>query len=61
MLYVKGFVEPSHLFAIITLNGKQVGLYHKIIGKDGKTMTQTYKGIDDEGKPMSIIKILVKQ
>lgn len=59
--YVEGYVEPGHWFAIITQNGNQVGLYHKIISKDGKTMTQTYKGIDEQGNVLNIMKIMEKQ
>ncbi len=60
-LYVEGYVEPGHWFAVITLHGNQVGLYHKIISKDGKTMKQTYKGADEQGKPLKIIKVMEKQ
>jgi hypothetical protein len=61
LLYVEGYVEPGHWFAVITQNGNQVGLYHKIISKDGKTMTQTFKGVDEQGKALNIIKIMEKQ
>ncbi|NLD35897.1 MAG: hypothetical protein GX654_03425 [Desulfatiglans sp.] len=61
LLYVEGYVEPGHWFAVITQNGNQVGLYHKIISKDGKTMTQTFKGVDEQGKSLNIMKIMEKQ
>ncbi len=61
LLYVEGFVEPGHWYASITLNGKQVALYHKIISRDGMTMRQTYTGTNDEGRPLKIIKVLEKQ
>ena len=61
LLYVEGYVEPGHWFAVITLNGNQVGLYHKIISSDGKTMTQTFKGVDENGKPVNIKKVMEKQ
>ena len=61
LLYVEGYVEQGHWFAIITMNGSQVGLYHKIISEDGKTMTQTFKGVDEKGKHQNITKVLEKQ
>ena len=61
LLYVEGYVEPGHWFAIITQNGNQVGLYHKIISMDGKTMTQTFKGFNEKGKLVNITKVLEKQ
>ncbi|MBN1906791.1 MAG: hypothetical protein JW927_17035 [Deltaproteobacteria bacterium] len=61
LLYVEGYVEPGHWFAVITQNGNQVGLYHKIISKDGKTMTQTFKGVNEQGKVVSVMKIMEKQ
>ncbi len=61
LLYVEALVEPGHWYASITMNDKQVGLYHKIISKDGKTMRQTYTGFDDDGKPIKIIKVLERQ
>ncbi|MFW9943129.1 MAG: hypothetical protein ACFFFT_18975 [Candidatus Thorarchaeota archaeon] len=61
MLYVEVLVEPGHWFASITMDKKQIGLYHKVISKDKKTMKQVYTGLDDNGKPITIKKVLERQ
>jgi hypothetical protein len=42
-------------------NGKQIARYYKVVSKDGKTMRQTLTGMDREGKPVNIIKVLERQ
>ena len=42
-------------------DGKQVGTRHKKISKDGKTLRQTIRGFDDEGKPFEVLLVLEKQ
>jgi len=45
----------------ITQDGRQIAMYHKIVSKDGKTMRQTWTGIDKEGNPIYIIKLFERQ
>ena len=61
MLYVEVLVEPGHWFASIIKDKKQIGLYHKVISKDIKTMNQLYTGLDDNGNPITIKKVLERQ
>ena len=61
MLYVEVLVGPGHWFASITMDKKQIGLYHKEVSKDKKTMNQVYTGLDDNGKPITIKKVLERQ
>ena len=61
MLYVEVLVEPGHWYASITEDKKQIGLYHKVVSKDKKTMMQVYTGQDDNGKPLTIKKVLERQ
>jgi hypothetical protein len=42
-------------------NGKQVGVGHYVISKDGKTWNSTFKGIDDQGKPIEEYAVGYKQ
>ncbi len=42
-------------------NGKQFATMHKVISKDGKTMTQTIRGVDDQGKPFKQIQVFDRQ
>ena len=61
MLYVEVLVEPGHWYASITEDKKQIGLYHKVVSKDKKTMMQVYTGHDDNGKPLTIKKVFERQ
>ncbi len=61
MLYVEVLAEPGHWYAAIMKDKKQTGLYHKVVSRDGKTMMQVYTGIDDNGKPVTIKKVLERQ
>ena len=42
-------------------NGKQVGLMHVSISKDGKTFTTSWKGTDAQGKPYEYFVLYEKQ
>ena len=61
LLYIETLIEPGHWIATILMNGKQVAIYHKVIDKDGKTMRQTFKGVDPDGKPFEQIQVYDKQ
>jgi hypothetical protein len=61
VLYDEVLVAPGHWYVSITQNGRQIAMYNKIVSKDGKTMRQTWTGIDKEGKPLHIIKVFERQ
>jgi hypothetical protein len=61
VLYDEVLVAPGHWLVSITQDGRQIAMYQKIVSKDGKTMRQTWTGIDKEGKPLHIIKMFEKQ
>jgi hypothetical protein len=41
--------------------GKTVQTYHRVVSKDGKTMTVTIKGTNAQGKPVSNVVVFEKQ
>jgi len=61
VLYVQTLIETGHWCVCIMKDGKQIARYHKIVSKDGRTMTQTLTGIDGEGKPVNMMKVLERQ
>ena len=61
VIYVQTFIEKGHWCVCIMKDGKQTARYHKVVSKDGKTMRQTLTGMDGEGKPVNIIKVLERQ
>ena len=61
VIYVQTLIEPGHWCVNIMKNGKQTARYHKVVSKDGKTMRQTLIGIDGEGKPVNMMKVLERQ
>jgi hypothetical protein len=42
-------------------DGKQFLMMHKLISPDGRTMRQTIKGLDPEGRPAEQIQVLHRQ
>jgi hypothetical protein len=47
------YIEPKidgEFYVVAMKNGKQVGIRHKAISRDGKTMRQTFTGIDEKDK-----------
>ncbi len=47
---VETLLGPGDWLATFMVNGKQRAIIHKVISQDGKTMTQTGKRIDPEGR-----------
>lgn len=54
-------VEPGDWYHTSLQNGKQVAVIHGIVSKDGKTMRQITKGIDEKGKPYEDIEVYDRQ
>jgi len=61
VIYVQTLIETGHWCVCIMKDGIQTARYHKIVSKDGKTMRQTLTGIDGEGKPVNMMKVLERQ
>jgi hypothetical protein len=61
VVYVQTLIESGHWCVCIMKDGKQIARYHKIVSKDAKTMRQTLTGIDSEGNPINIMKVLERQ
>jgi hypothetical protein len=59
--YVETLIEPGHWYVTVMENGKQIGTIHKTISKDRKTMRQTLKGVDPNGKPFEQIQVFDRQ
>jgi len=54
-------VEPGDWYHTALRNGKQVEVIHGIVSKDGKTMRQITKGVDEKGKPYESVEVYEKQ
>jgi hypothetical protein len=54
-------VAPGETFTTFLQDGKQAQLHHNIVSKDGKTMTQTIKAINDKGQSVDVIEVWNKQ
>ena len=61
VIYVQTLIEEGHWCVCIMRDGKQTARYHKVVSKDGKTMRQTLTGMDGEGNPVNIVKVLERQ
>jgi hypothetical protein len=59
--FVETLIEPGNWYVTAMQNGKQVSWAHKTISKDGKTMTQTWKNMDAQGKPIVDIEVFDRQ
>jgi hypothetical protein len=54
-------IDPYDIYAVYLMNGKQVGLFHMVISKDGKTITGKAKVTDAQGKPFELVNVFEKQ
>lgn len=54
-------VAPDDMYGTSIQNGKQVEMTHTFVGKDGKTMNRTIKGMDDQGKPFEAFEVYDRQ
>ena len=61
MTLVATKIDPSNSYLTAMLNGKQVFVGQSVVSKDGKTMRNTAKGIDPQGKPFESLSVFVKQ
>jgi hypothetical protein len=54
-------INPSDRYLTGIQDGKQNGVSHYVISKDGKTLTVTTKGTDANGKPFESLTVFDKQ
>jgi len=59
--YVDTVVEPGNWYMADLRDGKQVGVTHVFVSKDGKTMQFAAKGTDAQGKPSETLSVFNKQ
>ncbi len=50
ILYIESLIERGHWYVTVLEDGKQIGLMHKVIAKDGKTMRITTRSLNEQGK-----------
>jgi len=54
-------LEPRDVYLTFLKDGKQIGLEHYVVSKDGKSHTVVVKGMDEKGKPAEALYYLDKQ
>jgi len=54
-------INPNEWYTTNLQNGKQVGVGHYIVSKDGKTITEIGKDIDEKGKTVEETEVWDKQ
>ena len=61
LLLVETLVAPGEWYVTYIGNGKQTVLMHKAVSKDGKTLIQTIKGADTQGRTFEQIRVYERQ
>ena len=59
--FVQTRIAQDEWLVTYLIDGKQFITRHKKISKDGKTLVQTIKGIDNHGQPIDVLLILERQ
>ena len=59
--WIETLIAPGDWYVTRLLNGKQIGVMHKTFSRDGKTMTQTSRIIDAQGKFIEEVAVLDRQ
>jgi hypothetical protein len=58
---IETLIAPGEWYATFLKNEKQFIVVHKVVGKDGQTMSLSSTGIDDQGKPFEQIVVYDRQ
>jgi hypothetical protein len=58
---VETLLGPGEWLVTYMRNGKQYLMMHKVISQEGKTMRQTIKGLDPQGRPAEQVQVLRRQ
>ena len=61
MTIVTTRIDPNNSVVTYMMNGKQVFVINSVVSKNGKTTTNTTKGIDPQGKPFEMVAVYDKQ
>ena len=59
--YIELLMDPGNWYVTILQNGRQNVAMHKVIAKDGKTMSITIKSTNAQGKPVEQLQVFEKQ
>jgi hypothetical protein len=54
---IETLMAPGEWYVTQMQNGKQIFTIHKVVSKDGKTMRQTLKGLDPQGRPVESLQM----
>jgi hypothetical protein len=54
-------IDANTRYVTSLINGKQVSVLHSVVSKDGKTVQNTTKGIDAQGKPFERVTVFERQ
>lgn len=58
---IETLLGPGDWIAIFLTDGKQETTMHKVITSDGKTMVQTFKTVNPQGRPGEQVQVLHRQ
>jgi len=58
---IETLIAPGEWYATFLKNEKQFIVVHKVVSKDGKTMSLNSTGTDDQGKPFEQIVVYDRQ
>ena len=54
---IETLVDLGNWYLVILQNGNQVEVFHEVVSKDGKSLRETIKGTDAEGKPIEGLEV----
>ena len=58
---IETLIAPGEWYATFLKNDRQFMVVHKVVGIDGKTMSLSSRGTDDQGKPFEQIVVYDRQ
>jgi|1185.fasta_scaffold168851_1 hypothetical protein len=61
MTVVEILLKPGEWYVTFLMNGKQITTLHKSISADRKTMRQTVRGLDPQGRTIQQVQVLRRQ
>jgi hypothetical protein len=61
LLIVEGLIAPGEWFVTQTQKGKQFATIHKTVSKDGRTMRQVVRGVDEKGNRVDHLQVFDRQ
>jgi len=59
--FIETYIGPGEWLVTTLLDGVQVSTRRKVVAADGRTMTQVYRGIDQNGNPISSDEVWIRQ